>query len=180
MSTRPATAPEQKPNKLGLPLTIHSHMGHTNEPTAVAIVVVVNALAAMMSAATALPELNPYQPTHSIEAPIKVITMLCGVKLSLPKPRRLPRMIQSTRPDQPEDICTTVPPAKSRPLILASGFQQPFIMPLTPQTMWPCVLYTSNIHNVMKTQMAENFMRSAMEPTMSAGVMMANINWNIA
>src|SRR5579862_137873 len=135
MSTRPATAPEQKPSMLGLPLTIHSHMGHTNEPTAVAMVVVVKALAAITSPATALPELNPYQPTHNIEAPMKVSTILCGVKFSLPKPRRLPRMMQSTRPDQPEDICTTVPPAKSRPLITASGFQQPFIMPLTPQTM---------------------------------------------
>src|SRR5579859_2339681 len=109
MSTRPATAPEQNPSTLGLPLTIHSHMGQTNEPTAVAMVVVVKALAAMTSPATALPELNPYHPTHSIEAPMKVITMLCGVKFSLPKPMRLPRMIHSTRPDQPEDICTTVP-----------------------------------------------------------------------
>src|SRR3984957_9800718 len=117
MSTRPATAPEQKPSTLGLPLTIHSHMGHTNEPTAVAIVVVVKALAAIWSPATALPELKPYQPTQTMQAPMKVITMLCGVKLSLPNPRRLPRMIHSTRPDQPEDICTTVPPAKSRPLI---------------------------------------------------------------
>src|SRR5215472_15860880 len=98
-------------------------MGHTKEPIAVAMVVVVNALAAMMSAATALPELNPYQPTQSIEAPMKVITMLCGVKFSLPKRRRLPRMMHSTKPDQPEDICTTVPPAKSRPLILAAAFQ---------------------------------------------------------
>src|ERR1700722_5258815 len=180
MSTRPATAPEQKPSTLGLPLTIHSHMGHTNEPTAVAIVVVVKALAAMTSPATALPELKPYQPTQSMEAPIKVITMLCGVKFSLPKPIRLPRMMQSTKPDQPEDICTTVPPAKSKPLIAAFAFQQPFMIPLTPQTMWPWVKYTINIHKVMNTKMAENFMRSAMEPTMSAGVMMANINWNMA
>ena len=32
----------------------------------------------------------------------------------------------------------------------------------------------------MNTKMALNFMRSAMEPMMSAGVMMANINWNMA
>src|SRR5215831_11565398 len=166
MSTRPATAPEQNPSTLGLPLTIHSHIGQTKEPTAVAIVVVVNALAAMMSAATALPELNPYQPTHSMDAPMYVNTMLCGVKFSLPKPKRLPRMIHKIKPDQPEDICTTVPPAKSRPLIEAFAFQQPFIRPLTPQTMWPCVLYTSRIHRVMNTKMAENFMRSAMDPMM--------------
>ena len=29
----------------------------------------------------------------------------------------------------------------------------------------------------MKTSMAENFMRSAKAPLISAGVMMANINW---
>src|SRR3984957_7805623 len=113
MSTRPATAPEQKPSTLGLPLTIHSHMGHTNEPTAVARVVVVKALAEMISPATALPELKPYQPTQSIEAPMKVSTTLWGAKLSFPKPRRLPRMMHSTKPDHPDDMCTTVPPAKS-------------------------------------------------------------------
>src|SRR5208282_5790955 len=163
MSTRPATAPEQKPSTVGLPLMIQSHIGHTNEPTAVAMVVVVKALAAMTSPATALPELKPYQPTQSIEAPMKVSTMLCGGMGAFGKPMRLPRMMHNTRPDQPEDICTTVPPAKSKPLILASGFQQPFIMPLTPHTMWPCVLYTISIHRVMNTQMAENFMRSAIE-----------------
>src|ERR1017187_9755787 len=118
MSTRPATAPEQKPSTLGLPLTIHSHIGQTKDPTAVAIVVVVKALAAITSAATALPELNPYQPTQSMEAPIKVSTTLCGAKFSLPKPRRLPRIMHRTKPLQPEVICTTVPPAKSRPLIV--------------------------------------------------------------
>src|ERR1700677_3622782 len=130
MSTRPATAPEQKPSTLGLPLTIHSHIGQTKDATAVAIVVVVKAFAAITSAATALPELKPYQPTHSIEAPMYVSTMLCGVKFSLPKPMRLPMMIQRIKPVQPEVICTTVPPAKSRPLIDAAAFQQPFIVPL--------------------------------------------------
>ena len=31
----------------------------------------------------------------------------------------------------------------------------------------------------MKTIIAENFMRSANAPTISAGVMMANVSWNI-
>ena len=31
----------------------------------------------------------------------------------------------------------------------------------------------------MKTIIAENFMRSANAPTISAGVMMAKVNWNI-
>src|SRR5487761_2103925 len=96
ITTRPATAPEQNPSTLGLPLTSHSHIGHTNEATAVAIVVVVKAFAATTSAAQALPELKPYQPTHSIPVPMKVSTRLCGAKFSLPKPRRLPRIKHNT------------------------------------------------------------------------------------
>src|SRR5438034_6430013 len=102
MTTKPATAPEQKPRTLGLPLASHSAMGHTNEATAVASVVVVKALAAITSAATALPALNPYQPTHNIPVPTRHSTMLCGAKFSLPKPSRLPRIRHSTSADQPE------------------------------------------------------------------------------
>src|SRR5260370_29001364 len=108
-----ATAPEQKPRMLGFPLTTHSAIGQTNDATAVARVVVVNALAAMTSAPTALPALNPYQPTHNIPVPIMQITMLCGAMFSFPKPVRLPRIKQRISADQPEDMCTTVPPAKS-------------------------------------------------------------------
>src|SRR4030095_8982281 len=64
MTTRPATAPEQKPRMVGLPRVIHSRSGPTQQAIAVAIVVVMNALAATPSAATALPALKPYQPTH--------------------------------------------------------------------------------------------------------------------
>src|SRR5580700_10184792 len=100
MTTKPATAPEQKPNTLGLPRVIHSAMGQTKDATAVARVVVVNALAAITSAATALPALNPYQPTHNIPVPTMQRTRLCGEKLVLPKPRRLPRIRQRTSADQ--------------------------------------------------------------------------------
>src|SRR5438552_13809369 len=113
MTTRPATAPEQKPSTLGLPRVIHSAIGQTKEAVAVARVVVVNALAAMTSAPTALPALNPYQPTHSIPVPIMHSTMLCGGIGSLPKPTRLPRIKQRISADQPDVMWTTVPPAKS-------------------------------------------------------------------
>src|SRR5437879_9454017 len=102
MTTRPATAPEQKPRTLGLPRNIHSAIGQTKEATAVARVVVVKALAATTSAATALPALNPYQPTHNIPVPIMHSTMLWGGIGSFPKPMRLPRMRQRMRADQPE------------------------------------------------------------------------------
>src|SRR5438105_12232420 len=92
ITTRPATAPEQKPSTLGLPRTIHSAIGQTNEATAVATVVVMNAFAAMTSEATALPALNPYQPTQSIPVPTMHNTMLCGGIGSLPNPIRLPKI----------------------------------------------------------------------------------------
>src|SRR6185436_8289606 len=90
ITTRPATAPEQKPSTLGLPLTRYSSIGQTKLATAVAIVVVVNALAATPSAATAEPALNPYQPTQSIPVPTMHSTKLCGGICSFPKPTRLP------------------------------------------------------------------------------------------
>src|SRR5208282_1658562 len=102
ITTKPATAPEQKPRTLGLPRTIHSAIGQTKEATAVASVVVVKALAAMTSAATALPALNPYQPTHSIPVPIMQRTRLCGENFVFPKPSRFPRIRQRTRADQPD------------------------------------------------------------------------------
>src|SRR6185295_15765106 len=131
ITTSPATAPEQKPRMLGLPRKTYSAIAQTNDATAVAMVVVMNALAATPSAATAEPALKPYQPTQSIPVPTMHKTMLCGGIGSLPNPRRLPRIRQRIKADQPDDIWTTVPPAKSIALILASAFHTPFIMPLT-------------------------------------------------
>src|SRR5499427_5318772 len=179
MTTRPATAPEQNPRTLGLPLISHSIIGQTKEATAVASVVVVKALAAIPSAATALPALNPYHPTHSMPVPTIVSTMLCGRKARLPKPVRLPRMRHSTSADQPDDMWTTVPPAKSMALMAALAFHTPFMSPSTPHTMWASGKYTANIQTAMKAMSAEYFMRSAMAPTIRAGVMMANISWYI-
>src|SRR5436190_2389759 len=134
-TTNPATAPEQNPSTLGLPLSIHSAKGQTKEAIAVASVVVVKALAATPSAATALPALNPYQPTHNMPVPTMHSTRLCGAIFCLPKPSRLPRMMQRISADQPEDICTTVPPAKSIALIFAPAFHTPFIRPSIPHTI---------------------------------------------
>src|SRR6478736_120698 len=102
MTTRPPTAPEQKPKTLGLPLVTASAIAQTNEPVAVASVVVRNAFAAMPSAATALPALNPYQPTQSIPVPTMQSTKLWGGIGSLPWPARLPRTrhkISAVQPD---------------------------------------------------------------------------------
>src|SRR6266850_5081880 len=136
ITTSPATAPEQKPRTLGFPFSMYSAIAHANEATAVANVVVVNALAAIASEATALPALKPYHPTHSMPVPIMHRTMLCGLNCSFPKPVRLPRIRHNTSADHPDDMWTTVPPAKSIALIDASAFHTPFISPLIPQTMW--------------------------------------------
>src|SRR5882762_7307121 len=99
MTTRPATAPEQKPTTVALPLRKYSIVGQTNEAMAVASVVVVKALEETTSAAQALPALKPYQPTQSREAPMKVSTVLCGAKWVLPHPARLPMIRARIKPE---------------------------------------------------------------------------------
>ena len=82
----------------------YSAAAQVKQAKAAAIVVVVKALAAMPSAASALPALKPYQPTQSIPVPTMQRTMLWGFIGSVPNPRRLPRIKQRTRADQPEDM----------------------------------------------------------------------------
>src|ERR1700727_2257465 len=136
ITTRPATAPLQKPNTLALPRRIFSIMPQVNAPTAVASVVVVNALEDITSAATALPALKPYHPTQSIEVPIIHKTMLWGGIGSFLNPKRGPSSKQRTKELHPEVIWTTVPPAKSIALMPEVGFQIPFMKPVIPHTMW--------------------------------------------
>src|SRR5438876_12219586 len=136
MTTRPPTAPEQNPSTLGLPRSAYSSIAHVNDATAVARVVAINAFAAIPSGASALPALKPYQPTQSNPVPTMQSTMLCGAMISFRNPSRCPSRTQSTSADQPDDMWTTVPPAKSMAVIFAAGFQTPFIQPSTPQTMW--------------------------------------------
>src|SRR5688500_7804437 len=117
MTTRPATTPEQNPSTDAYFFVMYSNAPQVNEATAAASVVVMNAFDAMPSAAPALPALKPYHPTQSMPVPTIQRTMLCGGMGVLPKPSRGPRMMQSTSADQPELMCTTVPPAKSIALI---------------------------------------------------------------
>src|SRR5215471_11072776 len=135
ITTSPATAPEQNPSTLGLPLSANSSMAHVNEATAVASVVVMNAFAAIPSAARALPALKPYHPTHSKPVPTMQSTMLWGAMISFLNPSLCPRRMHKTSADQPELMWTTVPPAKSIAVILALGFHTPLIQPSIPQTM---------------------------------------------
>src|SRR5215467_5663290 len=78
IATSPATAPETAPSTLGLPAIIHSVHIHARTAAAVAKWVAIKALDANAPALTALPALNPNQPTHSKHAPITLSTTLCG------------------------------------------------------------------------------------------------------
>src|ERR1051326_934095 len=78
MATSPATEPEIPPRTLGLPELNHSA---SNQPRAAAEApkcVATKALLASGDAASALPALNPNQPTHNRHAPMKLMTRLCG------------------------------------------------------------------------------------------------------
>src|SRR5438132_1317497 len=136
MTTSPPTAPEQNPRTLGWPRKVYSSIAQVNDATAVASVVVVNAFAEIVSAPSALPALNPYQPTQSIPVPTMQSTIECGASISLRNPSRGPSNTQRTSADHPDDMWTTVPPAKSIAWIFAAEFKRPLIHPSTPQTMW--------------------------------------------
>src|SRR5438067_12702232 len=139
ITTRPPTAPEQNPRTLGLPRNAYSSIAQVNEAAAVARVVVMNAFAAIPSGARALPALKPYQPTQSNPVPTMQSTMLWGAMISFLNPSRWPRRMQRTSADHPEDMCTTVPPAKSMAVTYAAGLQIPFSQPSIPHTLSPIV-----------------------------------------
>src|SRR5262245_59869463 len=89
-ATRPATAPEIAPRALAFPFFNHSAALQPNAAAAAAKCVATKALEASPPAARALPALNPNQPTHSRQAPMKLNTRLCGGIGCLGKPTRLP------------------------------------------------------------------------------------------
>src|SRR5512135_147529 len=98
MATSPATAPEQMPMTVGLPRRIHSTIIQVKPAVAVARWVTVIAMPAWIPALTADPALNPNQPTHKSEAPIRVNTMLWAGPESL----RLPTINAAISPAVPE------------------------------------------------------------------------------
>src|SRR3974390_304862 len=78
MATRPATAPEIAPNALARPFFTHSARLQLKAAAAAPKCVAMKALVASGLDASALPALNPNQPTHNKHAPMKLKTMLCG------------------------------------------------------------------------------------------------------
>src|SRR5271166_5000858 len=104
IATSPATLPEMAPITLGLPLRIHSAPAQPMAAVAAAKWVATNALVARLPELSALPALNPNQPTHSRHAPIKLSTTLCAGISSSAKPTRRPRKSAHTKADTPEVI----------------------------------------------------------------------------
>src|ERR1700679_782561 len=175
IATSPATAPEIAPSAVGRPLRIHSAMLQPMAAAAAPKCVATKADVANVPAPRAEPALNPNHPTHNKHAPIKLSTTECGGIGSRGYPSRLPRYNAVIRADTPEVMCTTVPPAKSR-----QGNRPPreaFSKPPLPHTICAIGLYTKIAHSTMNVSIAENFIRSANAPVISAGVMMANISW---
>src|ERR1700730_1265789 len=174
IATNTATAPEIAPSALARPFLTHSATLQLNAAAAAAKCVATNALVASGLEAKALPALNPNHPTHNKHAPIKLRTKLCGGMGCLGNPVRLPKYNAHTKADTPELMCTTVPPAKSR----VGNFppRDAFSRPPLPQTMCASGAYTTKNHKIRNSTVPLNFMRSAVAPVISAGVMMANIS----
>src|SRR2546426_779149 len=90
IATSPATAPEIAPSALGRPRVNHSATSQPSVAAAAAKCVATNALVAMPFDASALPALNPNQPTHRRHAPMKLNTRLCRGIGPPGEPARLP------------------------------------------------------------------------------------------
>src|SRR6187397_377912 len=90
MVPSPATMPVTTPNVDGLPYFFHSTNIHDSAPADAPMCVVSMAMPADPFAASALPALNPNQPTHNMPAPATASGRLCGVIAVCGNPRRVP------------------------------------------------------------------------------------------
>src|ERR671932_1416234 len=179
MATRPDTAPDAAPSEVGCPSRIFSTSSQPRTAAAVATWVLVKASPARPLAARADPALKPNQPNHSRPAPSITNGRLCGLNWAFGQPLRLPSTIASARPAAPALMWTAVPPAKSS-TPRAASHPAPFPS-ASPKLKTQCATgkYTRVAQSVTKADQPRNLARSAIAPEMSAGVMIANISWNI-
>ena len=75
-AARPAIAPVARPSALGLPCLTHSKPTQVSAATDAERWVTAIAIAACPLAASALPPLNPNQPTQSMPVPVTVMVRL--------------------------------------------------------------------------------------------------------
>jgi hypothetical protein len=171
IATRPATAPDEAPTRVGFPFFTHSTRIQPMSAAAVATWVLTNAIAVVLSAVSSEPALKPNQPNHSRPAPSATKGTLCGRKLSLGQPIRRPSTMARASAAEPALMCTAEPPAKS---------SSPTVTPRKPppQTMWAIGMYARVNQPAAKTSQPKNLARSEIAPEIRATVMMANIIWN--
>ena len=81
MAAKPAMVPVTAPTRLGLPKLVHSIATQANVAVAAARCVTSMAMPASAPALSALPALNPNQPTHSRDAPTITIQGACGGRI---------------------------------------------------------------------------------------------------
>ncbi len=98
--------PEAAPSTLGFCLRNHSTKHQLSAPPTAEKCVAAQALVASVPAVSALPALNPNQPTHNSPVPMSESTRLCGSIGSCPKPARLPSMMAQIKAETPELMCT--------------------------------------------------------------------------
>src|SRR5574341_185045 len=137
IATSPATAPDAAPIVDALPVCAHDIRDHVTAAMPVATCVATNALVAFVAAAAAEPALKPNQPTHSSAAPRTTRDTLCGSIGTLPYPSLRPSMRAITRPDQPDVMWITVPPAKSS---APTQPPKPLAPPGPPKLQYPGVI----------------------------------------
>src|SRR5688572_21402036 len=115
MATSPTTAPTQKPTTDGFfPLSTSKNI-HDKPAVAAAVLVVKKAETAVALAPKAEPALKPNQPNQSKPVPINTYGILAGLWATFSKCTFLLFKTNApARAAQPAEICTTVPPAKSR------------------------------------------------------------------
>ena len=150
---------------------MRSMSSHPSIAAAAAMLVFTNAWAAMSLAASADPALNPNHPNHSTPAPSSVHGSMWGGIGCCGHPRRRPMTITTASAAMPALMCTTVPPAKSSAPRRNSH-------PAGEKTQCATGAYTTISQIPRNQNHAANFMRSAIAPVISAGVMIANISWN--
>ena len=170
IATRPATAPDAAPRVVAWPVRIRSTTSQPSIPAAAASWVFMKACAARPFAPSADPALKPNQPNQRMPVPMSVSGSECGGIACFGQPRRLPNTSTTASAAMPALMWTTVPPAKSRAPRRNS-------QPLGENTQCATGEYTRIAHSPRNHTHAENRMRSAIAPVISAGVITANISW---
>ena len=127
-------------------------------------------------AKTIEPTLKPYQPIQSRPAPSMVSVRLCGRMASLPKPTRLPSRMTSTRAGH---TGVDVHGGAAGVVLRTDPAADERVLGAAEHHVGQREVARASAHSGTKTTQAENFIRSATAPLMSATVMIANVIWNI-